>query len=419
MKAEEAILAIRDGLRVFVGSGAAVPLGLLDAFCARAKHYKDVEVCQLLTLGPAPYTARELEGHVRHNAFFVGANTREAVQEGRADFTPVFLSEIAGVLRTTMPIDVALVQVSPPDKHGFCSLGVSVDIVKVAVETARVVVAEVNPRMPRTHGDAFVHVSRLSSIVETDHALPELVAEPIDDVARAIGENVAGLVRDGDTLQMGIGAIPNAALAALGNHKDLGVHTEMFSDGVVDLVEKGVITNARKTHRRGKLVTTFVMGTKRLYDFVDDNPLIEMRPSHYANDPAIVAKNRGMVSINSALAVDLTGQVCADSIGSRIYSGVGGQVDFVRGAAKAENGRPIIALRSTAKNGTISRIVPELAAGSGVTTSRADVHWVVTEHGAANLHGKNVRQRVEALVGIAAPQFRDELRAAAKARHWG
>jgi acyl-CoA hydrolase len=419
MKAEEAILAIRDGLRVFVGSGAAVPLGLLDAFCARAKHYKDVEVCQLLTLGPAPYTARELEGHVRHNAFFVGGNTREAVQEGRADFTPVFLSEIAGLLRTTMPIDVALVQVSPPDKHGFCSLGVSVDIVKVAVETARVVVAEVNPRMPRTHGDAFVHVSRLSSIVETDHALPELVAEPIDDVARAIGENVAGLVRDGDTLQMGIGAIPNAALAALGNHKDLGIHTEMFSDGVVDLVEKGVITNARKTHRRGKLVTTFVMGTKRLYDFVDDNPLIEMRPSHYANDPAIVAKNRGMVSINSALAVDLTGQVCADSIGSRIYSGVGGQVDFVRGAAKAENGRPIIALRSTAKNGTISRIVPELAAGSGVTTSRADVHWVVTEHGAANLHGKNVRQRVEALVGIAAPPFRDELRAAAKARHWG
>lgn len=418
MKAEEAILAIRDGLRVFVGSGAAVPLGLLDAFCARAKHYKDVEVCQLLTLGPAPYTARELEGHVRHNAFFVGGNTREAVQEGRADFTPVFLSEIAGLLRTTMPVDVALVQVSPPDKHGFCSLGVSVDIVKVAVETARVVVAEINPRMPRTHGDAFVHVSRLSSIVEVDHALPELVAEPIDDVARAIGENVAGLVRDGDTLQMGIGAIPNAALAALGNHKDLGIHTEMFSDGVVDLVEKGVITNAKKTHRRGKLVTTFVMGTKRLYDFVDDNPLIEMRPSHYANDPAIVAKNRGMVSINSALAVDLTGQVCADSIGSRIYSGVGGQVDFVRGAAKAENGRPIIALRSTAKNGTISRIVPELAAGSGVTTSRADVHWVVTEHGAANLHGKNVRQRVEALVGIAAPQFRDELRAAAKARHW-
>lgn len=418
MKAEEAILAIRDGLRVFVGSGAAVPLGLLDAFCARAKQYKDVEVCQLLTLGPAPYTARELEGHVRHNAFFVGANTREAVQEGRADFTPVFLSEIAGLLRTTMPIDVALVQVSPPDKHGFCSLGVSVDIVKVAVETARVVVAEINPQMPRTHGDAFVHVSRLSSIVEVDHPLPELAAEPIDEIARAIGGHVAGLVRDGDTLQMGIGAIPNAALAALTNHKDLGIHTEMFSDGVVDLVEKGVITNARKTHRRGKLVTTFVMGTKRLYDFVDDNPLIEMRPSHYANDPAIVAKNRGMVSINSALAVDLTGQVCADSIGSRIYSGVGGQVDFVRGAAKAENGRPIIALRATAKNGTISRIVPELAAGSGVTTSRADVHWIVTEHGAANLHGKNVRQRVEALVAIAAPQFRDELRAAAKARHW-
>lgn len=418
MKAEEAILAIRDGLRVFIGSGAAVPLGLLDAFSARAKQYRDVEVCQLLTLGPAPYVARELEGHVRHNAFFVGGNTREAVQEGRADFTPVFLSEIPGLLRTTMPIDVALVQVSPPDKHGFCSLGVSVDVVKVAVETARVVVAEINPQMPRTHGDAFIHVSKLSSIVEVDHPLPELVAEPFDETCRAIGEHVAALVRDGDTLQLGIGAIPNAALAALGNHKDLGIHTEMFSDGVVDLVEKGVITNARKTHRRGKLVTTFVMGTKRLYDFVHDNPLIEMRPSQYANDPAIVAKNRGMVSINSALAVDLSGQVCADSIGSRIYSGVGGQVDFIRGAAKAENGRPILALPSTAKKGTISRIVPELAAGSGVTTSRADVHWVATEYGAVNLHGKTIRQRVLDLVSIAHPKFRDELMAAARARHW-
>lgn len=418
MTPEQAILAVRDGLRVFIGSGAAVPLGLLDAFSNRAKHYKDVEVCQLLTLGPAPYVARDLEGHVRHNAFFVGANTREAVQEGRADFTPVFLSEIAGLLRTTMPIDVALVQVTPPDKHGFCSLGVSVDIVKVAVETARVVIAEINPQMPRTHGDSFVHVSRLSSIVEVDHPLPELRTEPYDETCRAIGAHVAALVEDEDTLQMGIGAIPNAVLAALKDHKDLGVHTEMLSDGIVDLVEKGVVTNAKKTHRRGKLVTTFVMGTKRLYDFVDDNPLVEMRPSHYANDPAIVAKNRGMVSINSALAIDLTGQVCADSIGSRIYSGVGGQVDFIRGAAKAENGKPILALPSTAKKGTISRIVVELAPGSGVTTSRADVHWVVTEHGAVNLHGRNLRQRVEALVGIAAPQFRDELLAAARARHW-
>jgi len=280
------------------------------------------------------------------------------------------------------------------------------------------VIAEINPQMPRTHGDGFVHVSRLSSIVEVDHPLPELVAEPIDETARAIGRHVAELVRDGDTLQTGIGAIPTAVLAALGGHRDLGVHTEMFSDGIVDLVEKGVVTNAKKTHRRGKLVTTFVMGTKRLYDFVNDNPLVEMRPSHYANDPAIIARNRGMVAINSALAIDLTGQVCADSIGSRIYSGVGGQVDFIRGAARAEEGRPILALPSTAKGGTISRIVAELASGSGVTTTRSDVHWVVTEHGAVNLHGKTVRQRVQLLAGIAAPQFRDALLAAARERRW-
>lgn len=414
--AEEAILAVRDGVRVFIGSGAAVPLGLLDAFAARARRFKDVEVCQLLTLGPAPYVAPELAGHVRHNAFFVGLNTRAAVQSGRADFTPVFLSEIPSLLRTALPIDVALVQISPPDAHGFCSLGVSVDIVKDAVETARCVIAEINPRMPRTHGDSVVHVSRLAAAVAVDHPLPELAGEAIDDVARAIGANVAGLVEDGDTIQTGIGAIPNAVLSLLRSHKDLGVHTEMFSDGVVDLVERGVITNARKTTRRGKLVTSFVMGTKRLYDFVGDNPIVEMRTSEYVNDPAIVAKNRGMVAINSALAIDLTGQVCADSIGSLIYSGVGGQVDFIRGAARAERGKPIIALPATAKGHTISRIVSELAPGSGVTTSRADVHWVATEHGVVNLHGKTIRERARLLIGLAAPQFRDELAAAARAR---
>ncbi len=405
-------------MRVLVGSGAAAPLGLMAAFCERARHLQGVEVCQLLTLGDAPYVAPEFEGHVRHNAFFIGPNTRAAVVEGRADFTPVFLSEIAALIRGSLPIDVALVQVSPPDAHGYCSLGVSVDIVKPAVDCARFVVAEINPQMPRTHGDAFVHVSRLDRIVRVDHAIPELTPDPITEIARRIGQHVAGLVRDGDTLQLGIGAIPNAVLAALGGHRDLGIHTEMFSDGVVDLVTKGVITNERKTLHRGKLITSFVMGTKRLYDFVNDNPALEMHPSHYVIDPFVIAKNRGMVTINSALAVDLSGQVCADSLGPKFFSGVGGQVDFIRGAARAEGGRPILALPSTAKQGTVSRIALELAAGSGVTTTRSDVHYVVTEFGVAALHGKTVRERARALVAVANPAFRDELLEGARRLRW-
>lgn len=416
--ATAAVSLIGDGERVLIGSGAAVPLGLLDAFCARASELRGLEVCQLLTLGPAPYVEASLAGNVRHNAFFVGPNTREAVAAGRADFTPVFLSEIAGLLRADRPVDVALVQVSPPDKHGFCSLGVSVDIVKPAIERATLVLAELNPRMPRTHGDAFVHVSRLSRCIEVDHPLPELVDEPLDDIARAIGRHVAQLVSDGDTLQLGIGSIPNAVLAELRHHRDLGIHTEMFSDGVVDLVEAGVVTNARKTLHRGKIVSSFVMGTRRLYDFVDDNPLIEMHPSHYVNDPFVIARNDHMVAVNSALAVDLTGQVCADALGPHEYSGIGGQVDFLRGAARAAGGRPIVALPSTAKGGRISRIVAELPLGSSVTTSRGDVHWVVTEHGAVNLHGKSLRERALALIGIAAPWSRDALTTAARARHW-
>ncbi len=416
--AEEAVSQVGSSSRVLVGSGAAVPVGLLRAFCERARRLRDVEVCQILTLGDSPYLDPSLEGHVRHNAFFIGANARAAVQAGRADFTPVFLSEIPALLRGPLHVDVALVQVSPPDRHGDCSLGVSVDVVRAAVDTARVVIAEVNPRMPRTHGDAFVNVSRLAELVEVDHPIPELAPEPMGDVERAIGRNVASLVRDGDTLQTGIGAIPNAVLAALSDHRDLGVHTEMFSDGVVDLVERGVITNARKSIHRGKLVTSFVMGTKRLYDFVDDNAMIEMHPSDYVNDPFVIARHRGMVAINSALSVDLTGQVCADSIGSKFYSGVGGQVDFIRGASRAPEGRAILALPSTAKNGTISRITVELAAGSGVTTTRNDVQYVVTEHGYASLHGLTVRQRVRALVGIAHPRFRDALFAGARERLW-
>jgi acetyl-CoA hydrolase len=416
--AEDALALLRDGMRVLIGSGAAAPIGLLRAFCARARELSAVEVCQLLTLGDAPYTAPELAGHVRHNAFFIGANTRSAVQEGRADYTPVFLSEIADLIRGPLPIDIALVQVAPPDAHGYCSLGVSVDIVKPAVDFARIVIAEVNPRMPRTHGDAFVHTSRINRFVKVEHPLPELVAGVMTETARAIGANVAKLVSDGDTLQLGIGDIPNAVLSALQSHRDLGIHTEMFSDGVVDLVEKGVITNARKTLHRGKIVTSFVMGTKRVYDFVDDNPALEMHPSHYVNDPFVIAKNRGMIAINSALAIDISGQVCADSIGPKLYSGVGGQVDFVRGAARSSGGRPILALPATAKKGTVSRIQVDLQQGSGVTTTRSDVHYVVTEHGIASLHGKTIRERVAALAAIAHPSFRDELLAGARARHW-
>jgi acyl-CoA hydrolase len=416
--AAEAVACVGDGARVLVGSGAAVPVGLLQAFCDRARSLRDVEVCQLLTLGDAPYLDPALADHVRHNAFFIGANARSAVQQGRADFTPVFLSEIPALLRGLLPVDIALVQVSPPDRHGYCSLGVSVDIVRAAVDSARVVVAEVNPRMPRTHGDAFLPFSRITHAVPVDHPIPELAPEPMSDVERAIGRHVATLVRDGDTLQTGIGGIPNAVLAALEHHKDLGFHTEMFSDGVVDLVERGVVTNARKTLHRGKLVTSFVMGTKRLYDFVDDNPTIEMHPSEYVNDPFVIAQHRGMVAINSALAVDLTGQVCADSIGTKFYSGVGGQVDFIRGAARAPEGRAIVALPSTAKGETISRITVQLAAGSGVTTTRNDVQFVVTEHGIASLHGKTVRERVRALVNVAHPRFRDELLAGARALRW-
>ena len=414
----EAVQCVSDGARILVGSGAAVPVGLLQAFCDRARSLREVEVCQLLTLGEAPYLQPSLEGHIRHKAFFIGANARAAVQAGRADFTPVFLSEIPDLLRGALPVNIALVQVSPPDRHGYCSLGVSVNVVRAAVNTARIVVAEVNARMPRCHGDAFVPLERLTRRVAVDHPIPELVPETTSAVELAIGRNVASLVRDGDTLQTGIGAIPDAVLASLRSHRDLGVHTEMFSDGVVDLVERGVITNTRKSVHTGKLVTSFVMGTKRLYDFVNDNPMIEMHPSDYVNDPFVIARHRGMVAINSALAVDLTGQVCADSIGSRFYSGVGGQVDFVRGAVRAKEGRAILALPSTAKQGTISRIVIELAVGSGVTTTRNDVQYVVTEHGIATLHGKTVRERVRALVAIAHPRFRDELLAGARARRW-
>lgn len=416
--ADEALSLLTHGQRVVIGSGAAVPLQLVEALGRRAPSVRGVEVCQLLTLGPAPYLGPSFATHIRHNAFFIGANVREAVQCGDADFTPAFLSEIPRLFATTMPVDVALIQVSPPDRHGLCSLGVSVDIVKAAVQSARFVVAEVNPRMPRTHGDGFLPTTHITRFVEVDHPLAELPCDPLGPVEQAIGRHVASLIEDGDTLQMGIGGIPNAVLDALGSHRDLGVHTEMFSDGVVGLVQKGVITNARKTLHPGKLVTSFVMGTRKVYDFVDDNPLVEMHPSDYVNDPFVIAKHRGMVAINSALAIDLTGQVCADSLGPKFFSGVGGQVDFIRGASRAEKGRSVIALPATAKNGTLSRIGVELAAGSGVTTTRNDVDFVVTEFGIAHLRGRTIRDRVTALVAVAAPAFREGLLEGAKRLRW-
>lgn len=418
VSAEEAVACVRSGHRVLVGSGCAAPQPLLEALVTRADSLRDVELVHLLTMGIAPYAEPGYERAFRHNAFFIGRNVRDAVNAGRADYTPIFLSEIPALFESgQMPLDVAMVMVSPPDRNGFCSLGIHVDILLSGVRHARTVIAQVNEAMPRTHGDAFVHVSQIDYIVEHSEPLGQLEPQPIDETSMAIARHVAPLVKNESTLQLGIGNIPNAVLSLLDSHRDLGLHTEMFSDAVVDLVEKGVITNARKGLHAGKAVTSFAMGTRRLYDFLDDNPFFEFRPSEYTNDPRVIARNRRMVSINSAIQVDLTGQVCADSMGERFYSGIGGQVDFVRGAAMSDGGRPIIALPSTARGGTVSRIVPVLDPGAGVVTSRGDVHYVVTEYGVAYLHGKSVRERATALIEIAHPDFRDELRAEALGRH--
>jgi len=415
--AEEAVRAIESNMRVSIGSGCAEPQLLVKAMTARANELEDVEIIHLLTMGVSPYTEVEYRGSFRHNAFFVGANVRKAVNSGLADYIPVFLSQIPALFQDDLPIDVALVQVTPPDEHGFCSFGVSVDIVKPAAESARCVIAEVNHKMPRTLGDSFIHVSKLHAAVEHTDPLPTLPAAEFTDQHRDIGQHVAGIIEDEATLQMGIGAIPDAVLTQLGDRRHLGVHTEMFSDGVVELVDQGVITNERKTLHPGKVVSSFLMGSEELYDYVDNNPLVELHPTQYVNDPFIIAKNRRMVAINSAIQVDLTGQVCADSMGHSVYSGIGGQVDFIRGAAHSEGGKPVIALLSTAKGGTLSRIVGELTPGAGVVTSRGDVHWVATEFGITNLHGKNLRQRARALIEIAHPDFREELLKVARERY--
>jgi 4-hydroxybutyrate CoA-transferase len=410
---DTALKNIQSGNRVYMAGGAGVPKELITGLIRRAPDIRDVELTHILTFAEAPYVEPQFQESIRVNALFIGANVRQAVQAGLADFTPVFLSEIPGLFRNgSLPLDVALISVSPPDDHGFCSFGVEVGTTKPAAESARIVVAEVNRQMPRTLGDSFIHVSRLHHIVEVDYLLPEAPQGGSSERHLQVGQHIAGMIPDGATLQMGIGSIPDAVLQNLGNHKDLGVHTELFSDGVIDMVEAGVITCARKTFHPGKIISGFLFGSQQIYEFAHNNPLIEMHPTDYVNDPFNIAQNDKMVAINSALQVDLTGQVCADSIGPRMFSGVGGQVDFIRGAARSKGGLPIVAFLSTAKQDTISRIVPMLSQGAGVVTTRNDVHYVVTEYGVASLYGRTVRQRATELINIAHPRFRDELKAA-------
>jgi 4-hydroxybutyrate CoA-transferase len=416
--AEQAVGCVRSGDHVWLHGGCNNPEELVKALVGRAGELRDVEVTHILTYGAADHVDPRYEGSFRHRALFSGPNVRQAVNEGRADWVPVFLSEIPGLVRSrAIPVDVAFVHISPPDEHGFCSYGVGVECTKAAAESARQVVALVNRRMPRSLGDSFIHVSRLGHVVEIDRPIVELPqCTEVGEVARAIGKNVADLVENGSTLQMGIGEIPDAVLLFLKDKRELGIHTEMFSDGVVELFEAGVITGEAKTLHKGKIVASFVLGSKKTFDFLDNNPFVEFHPSDYVNDPFVIAQNEKMVAINSAIAVDLTGQVCADSMGRSIYSGFGGQVDFVRGASRSRGGKPVIALPSTAKDGTISRICDVLVPGSGVVTSRADVHYVATEYGVASLHGRSVRERAVALIECAHPQFREELRCAAQKR---
>lgn len=414
---QDAVLVVKSGDRVYVSGNAATPFNLVEALAHRKDELQDVEIVHVLLLGDDPLSKPDMEGHFRHNSLFVGPGDRAAVNEGRADYIPVFLYEIPQLFYSQqLPIEVAFLHLSPPDEHGFMSLGVECLTSKAVAETAKIVVAQVNDKMPRTLGDSFIHVSRVSKIVETSVELPQLEPIPFTEVEKKIGSYIASLVEDGSTLQLGIGGIPNAALNAMHDKKDLGVHSEMASDSMMQAIEAGVITGAKKTLHPYKVVCTFFLGTKKLYEFVNNNPVFETHPTNYTNHPYIIGKNDKMIAINSAVEVDLTGQVCSDSIGTRIYSGFGGQVDFIRGAAQSKGGKPIIALSSTAKGGKISKIVPTLKVGAGVVTTRADVHYVVTEHGIAYLHGKNLRQRAEELISIAHPDFQSMLEEEAKKR---
>jgi acyl-CoA hydrolase len=411
--AREALQFVSSGNRVFIHSAAAAPQALISALVERAPELRNIEIVQLHTEGPAPYTEPQFKDSFRVNAQFVGGNIRNAIQEGRGDYVPVFLSEVPALFRKgILKPDVALITVSPPDKHGFCSLGVSVDVSLAAIESATYVIAQVNKFMPRTHGNGLIHFSRINAMVFEDHPLPESGQKALTETEIKIGNNCAALIEDRSTLQMGIGAIPDAVLAALINHKDLGIHTEMFGDGLIPLIEKGVVTNAFKKLQKGRVVAGFAMGNRKLYDFIDDNPFFEMKDVAYVNDSAVIRQQPKMVAINSAIEVDLTGQVCSDSIGTLQYSGGGGQMDFIRGASLSEGGKPIIALPSVTGKG-ISRIVPMLKEGAGVVTTRAHVHYLATEHGVADLYGKNLRQRAKLLIEIAHPDHRENLEKAA------
>lgn len=413
---EDAVRIIQSNSRVFVHGGAATPTRLVAAMTARATELRNVEVIHLHTEGEVPYTKAELTESFRTNALFIGANLRNAIAEGYADYVPVFLSEVPNLFRRNiLKLDFALIQVSPPDQHGFCSLGVSVDVAHAAVQMAKHVIAQINPNMPRTHGDGLIHTSNIELAVEVDDPIHEMPVGEISEIEKQIGQNVAALVDDGACLQMGIGGIPNAVLSALTNHKNLGIHTEMFTDGVIDLVERGVITGSHKRTHPGKIVSSFVMGSRRLYDFIDDNPLVAVLDVAYVNDTAVIRRNPKVTAINSAIEIDLTGQVCADSLGTRLFSGVGGQMDFIRGASLSEGGKPIIALPSVTSKG-ISRIAPMLNNGAGVVTTRAHVHYVATEWGVADLYAKNLRQRARALIDIAHPSHRESLERAAYER---
>jgi acyl-CoA hydrolase len=414
---DEAVTSVKSGDWVFMSGNAAAPYALMEALVRRVDELEDVHISHVLLLGEDPFSRPGMERAFKGNAFFVGPADRKSVNDGRSTYVPIHLHMIPKALRSgASRVDVAMVHCSPPDDHGFMSLGVEVMTSKAAVESARTVIVQVNDRMPRILGDSFIHVSAATHIVETSVELPELAQRPPSDVERSIGALIAEMIPDGATLQMGIGGIPDAVLSLLTGKRDLGIHTEMISDGLMRAMEEGIITGTRKTLHRGKVICTFVLGTRRLYDFVHDNPLFEVHPVEHTNDPFVVAQNDSLVAINSALEVDLTGQVCSDSIGPYIYSGFGGQLDFIRGASASKGGKPIIALPATAKDGKVSRIVPMLKEGSGVVTTRADVHHVVTEFGAAYLWGKNLQDRAHALIAIAHPDFREELERAARER---
>ncbi len=416
VSADEAVQEIKSGDKILIHSNCAFPSTLVEAMVKRKNELNEIEIFHALTVGELPYLRPGMENHFRHNASFVGHNSRQAVQNGFADFTPIFLYEVPQLFtRGIINLDVALIHVSLPDEHGFCSFGVEVGLTKSGAEKAKIIIAQVNKNMPRSLGDSFIHINKIKYIVEIDEPISELpqvdknMPKEQSDIYEKIGHNVADLIEDGATLQLGIGAIPDAVLKYLTEKKSLGIHSEMFSDGVIELVEQGIITNEMKTLHPGKIIAGFVLGTRRLYNFIHNNPLIEFHPQEYVNDPFVIAKNRKMVAINSAIEVDVTGQVCSDSIGPKIFSGFGGQLDFIRGAARSEGGKPIIALPSTTKDGKISRIVAQLKPGAGVITGRGDVHYVVTEYGVADLYGKPIRQRVKELAKVAHPKFRDDL----------